>query len=211
METTGSTNTVTFPEGLSEAKIGELIEAMLGHIDRERLLEDKDLVRVQHPLIQERIGKDVALNVEIHNAFSVFVSTQARIDLTTDPNKASDALLGLAKDMEDSEFKSAFTKFQEAIVKLAETNPGEYKILDIISGQLHNRLKMPEIVQESITYPPVTVSTLGESNDEALKVLEECRATLLRKIKDIDNDATNEFRAKVETEYTAAKEWFTSQ
>src|SRR3990167_5264508 len=65
---------LTFPEGLDEAKVDGLIHTILDGIDRSRLFQDERLTRVRHPLLEERMGRDTALNTEIHNLITGIVT-----------------------------------------------------------------------------------------------------------------------------------------
>src|SRR3989338_1889136 len=55
------------PEAPESQLFDREVQQILGQIDRPKFMGDERLTRVRHPLLQERLGADVALNTEIHN------------------------------------------------------------------------------------------------------------------------------------------------
>ena len=67
MATNAPTNEPGVPEAAESQLLGQEVQQILDQIDRPKLMADKRLIRVRHPLLQAQLGADVALNTEIHN------------------------------------------------------------------------------------------------------------------------------------------------
>ncbi len=63
-----------YPEGLDEGKIGKLLDAVIEAVDREKLFASEDISTHRHPLVLERIGKDVALNYVIRALIKIILA-----------------------------------------------------------------------------------------------------------------------------------------
>ena len=206
---------LTFPEGLDEAKVDGLIQTILDGIDRSRLFQDERLTRVRHPLLEERMGRDTALNTEIHNlitgivtALSVSERISNRDQLLAGIPHIESILLDSANDPET--LRANLTTLKDAVTQLVTLNPEEdgTEVQGLVGGQLRQKLTMPNTVQEFVLYPPVTVASLGESGDEALKTLEGCRKHLLEVLEGKDDEDSKALREAVEAEAAAVKTWF---
>jgi len=201
---------LTYPEGLDEAKTSESIQTILDGIDRERLFEDRRMTRVRHPLLAERIGRDVALNTEIHNLLAD-IALELYVSNNTDNSGIhiiEDILLSAAKDPKT--FRANLAAFKDAVIQLSKSNSdGDgLEISGLVSNLLRQKLKMPNLAQEFILYPTVTISSLGESNEDALKTLEGCREQFLDAFGGKNGDDTEALKEAVEAEAAAVKAWF---
>ncbi|MFA5829598.1 MAG: hypothetical protein WC843_03835 [Candidatus Gracilibacteria bacterium] len=193
-----------YPEGLNEAKLVELIQTILDGIDRDQLMKDEHLPIVRHPLLQERIGTEVALNTEIHNLISN-VASKTRSDQPTDVEEK----ILLANASNPKQMATSLAAFKEAITKLAPLNIDEiYPIDTFVSMLLMGKLKMPTHAQEAILYPAVNHDLYESSKDEILGVIENCRKKLLSWIEIADDKKATEFGKEVSAEADFAKDWF---
>lgn len=206
---------LTFPEGLDEIKVNELLQAILDGIDRGRLFEDQRLTRVRHPLLAERMGTDTALNTEIHNlitdivtALSVSDRISNRDQLLANIPHVESILLDSAHDHET--LRANLTALKDAVTQLVALNPEEdgAEVQGLVSGQLRQKLTMPNAVQEFVLYPPVTTTSLGESKDQALETLEGCRAHLIAALEGKEDGDSRALREAVEAEAAAVRAWF---
>lgn len=218
---------LTYPEGLDETKLDGLIQAIIDGVDREKLFQEPRLRRVRHPLLQERIGKDVALNVEISNLISnsaVALTTSDRISnkehLIENAQRAEDILFQAANDMQA--LKANLDTLKAMVTRLAKLNPDAdyFRFSALVKSMIEKRLKMPSAVQNYVLYCPVTADSLGETREEVLKIIEECRDILLRNVdgdlsddrfSDVDKEFLRNFRTNVTTETTAVREWYERQ
>lgn len=210
---------LNFPEGLDEAKLDGMLEALLEGIDRDRLFQDEKLNRVRHPLLAERMGKEVPLNVEIHNLITDIVTALTVSDRISNKDQLKvraqhieATLLQAASDPQS--FYKDLEDFKTALTQLAELNPGEdadYDVHNLVSGQLRKRLEMPNAAQEYVLYPPVTMESLGQSRDEVLKTLEGCRAHFLQALEGKDDDESKALRESVVSEAAAVLAWYEKQ
>ena len=206
---------LTFPEGLDESKVSGLIQLLLDGIDRDRLFQDQRLTRVRHPLLEERMGRDTALNTEIHNLITGIVNALSVSDRISDLDQLladiphiESILLDSAND--PAALRTNLTALKDAVTQLVALNPEEdgAEVEGLVGRQLRRKLTMPNTIQEFILYPPVAVASLGESGDEALKTLEGCRQHLLNVLEGKDDNASKALREAVEAEAAAVKAWF---
>ncbi len=206
---------LTYPEGLDEAKVDGLIQTILDGIDRSRLFEDQRLTRVRHPLLEERMGKDTALNTEIHNLITGIVTALSVSDRISNKGQLlaniphiETILLDSASD--PAALRTNLTALKDAVTQLVTLNPEEdgAEVEALVSGQLRQKLTMPTTVQEFVLYPPVTTASLGESKDQALETLEGCRAHLLAALEGQEDDDSKAFRDAIEAEAAAVRAWF---
>lgn len=214
--TEGLQTKTVYPDGIDESKIGELLQKLLDGIDRDKLYNDKKLIRVRHPLLQERMGPGIALNVEIHNLLTDIVmglTVSDRISnsaqLRERAKEIEQTLLGAAQDPES--FQVALNSLKNISLQIAELNGGDANDFishDIVSDGLRGRLEMPNTVQELILYPPVTVDSLGMTKMEVLKTLEGCKKMVLDSLGNSDDLESVAIRNQVEDEVAAALAWF---
>ncbi len=206
---------LTFPEGLDEAKVDGLLQEILDGIDRGRLFYDQRLTRVRHPLLEERMGRDTALNTEIHNlltdivtALSVSDRISNRDELLAGIPQVESILLDSAHNPET--LRENLTALKDAVTQLAELNPEEdgEEVEGLVSRQLRQKLTMPNTAQQLVLYPPVTMTSLGESTDSVLKTLEGCKTHLLKALEGKEDDDSKELREAVEAEAAAVRAWF---
>lgn len=206
---------LTFPEGLNETKIDDLLQSLLDGINRDRLFQDQRLYRVRHPLLEERMGKDTALNTEIHNlitnivtALSVSDRISNKDELLKEIPQIESILLDSANEPET--LRANLTALKDAVTQLVTINPEEdgAEVQGLVSGQLRQKLTMPNTVQEFVLYPPVTTASLGVSKDQALETLEGCRTHLLAALEGKEDDDSKALRDAVEAEAAAIKAWF---
>lgn len=61
--------------GIDEIKLLANVHAISENIDRDKLLFDRRVKRVQHPLLVDRIGKEKALNFEIYKLVTQIISS----------------------------------------------------------------------------------------------------------------------------------------
>lgn len=193
METTTQEPTINYPDWLDEEKFGLIISNVLSCIDRAKLFADSRLVRVRHPLLQQEIGSEVALNTEMlcmledialgvsanikeHSNHAELISRleyveQMLMENAVDAKKIEDFLLQLV----------------EAIDELNKLNPvpdGNFPPgPSIVDNVVRKQLKLPTLAQDLVLYPAVTTDRY-EGREEVLQVLEACRADLLGRVAD---------------------------
>lgn len=206
---------LTYPEGLDEAKVDELLQAILASIDRGHLFQDSRLTRVRHPLLEERIGKDTALNTEIHNLITDIVTALSASDRISNRDELLANIPHIESILLDSAnapetLRANLTALKDAVTQLVKLNSKEdgAEVEGLISWHLRQRLTMPNTAQELVLYPAVTTASLGESKDQALETLEGCRAQLLATITGKEDDCSKALRDAIEAEATAVRAWF---
>lgn len=203
-----------FPDGLDEGKVDELIQTILDGIDRERLFQDERLSRVRHPLLEERMGRDTALNTEIYNLITDIVIALSASDEIDNKAELLESIPTFIEVLLDSAYlpdalEANLATFIAQVLKLVELNPEDNGSIvnKLVHNLLRKKLTMPSLAQEYILYPPVTVMCSGESRDAALARLEGCKKFALDVIKDKGDDVSTEFRKAVETEAAAVQAW----
>ena len=191
-----------------------VVQELLDGINRDVLIQDERLTRVRHPLLEELVGKEVALNTEIHNLITGIVMALSISDRFS--NKAQlqeriphieSILLDSAKDPET--FQANLLALKDATSKIAELNfnEDENEVENLVEVLIRGKLKMPNLVQELLIYPPASGLSSGESKEDALKRFENCRNHLLENISG-DDEKSAAFRADIESASTDVRAWF---
>lgn len=206
---------LVYPEGLDEGKVDGLLQAILDGIDRGRLFQDERLTRVRHPLLEERMGRDTALNTEIHNLITDIVTALSVSDRISNKGQLLANIPHIESIFLDSAsdpaaLRTNLTALKDAVTQLVALNPEEdgAEVQGLVEGQLRQKLTMPNTVQELVLYPPVTTASLGESKDQALETLEGCRAHLLAALEGKEDGDSKALREAVEAEAAAVRAWF---
>lgn len=208
---------LVYPSGLDEERMGEMVQELLDGIDRDRLYQDERLTRVRHPLLTERMGREVALNCEIYNLIDGLTGAilerdnSVRARSHAERMQAQDILVDNASDRND--FIPNLQAFMEAVVKCAELNleptPDDMRVRGVVQGLLKSRLvEMPNVVHDYILYPPVTLVSLGEPIEQALQGLEDVEAEWLEALGKKDDEGSMVMKKAVEAEVAAVKAWF---
>lgn len=214
METITEEIAINYPEGVDEAQFSMLVKNVLDCIDRVKLLADARLTRVRHPLLQEEIGADVALNTEILNMLediasiiSLEAGSQRQIELSTRLEYVERILLEAAVD--SKKFGEALLTLVETLDQLNKSNPHEEGLAmapGLLEHELRKQLKLPTLAQDYVLYPPVTTHSLGGNREEVLGNLEACREDLAGRVINEPNAA--ELIAEIEGIASRAKAWF---
>lgn len=206
---------IKYPEGLDETKLTEMLQSILDGIDRGRLMQDQRLYRVRHPLLQERIGAEIALNTEIHNllssiALGLTVSDKFdnAKDLHEDVEKIEAMFIDNASNTEQlseklSTLKDALTKL--GVLNVEKDGP---RVDNLVSTLIRRKLAMPNLAQDLILYPAVTNDTFKQPKSEILAVIEACRSSLCEMVEGKEDEAAVKLRREIEEEADFAKQWF---
>lgn len=187
-------------------------------IDRDRLFSDERFPRVRHPLIQARVGRETALNFEIHNLITGVVSGLTISEKIGNAEQirefgaqACAILLELASDPE--KFKKILDGFKAEIVRLNElnSNPDDDDLMyGFVSVNLRRRLAMPSVGQEFVVYPAVHAELVNNSRSDISELLTRCRDALMEPLEE-PGDETNRLRSEIEAETVAVLEWYSPE
>jgi len=182
MATNAPTNEPGVPEAAESQLLGQEVQQILDQIDRPKLMADKRLIRVRHPLLQAQLGADVALNTEIHNmvmalviAITIDDSIANKRELVAQAEAIEVLLPECAKDQ--GRMSAAISVFSQC-VRDEHIGRGVLDAATMVEAQLRTRLELPNTVQDMVTYPAVTRHTLGESPTDVLNGLRITRTNL---------------------------------
>ncbi len=204
---------IKYPQGLDQAGFVELVKKVLDGIDSERLFQDQRRMRVRHPLLKERIGKDVAVNMEIYNLMNAVISgktiapSDENIELIEGGKIAEEILLDAAKDREL--FGTDLANLTTNAQNINSENPEDDVIAtELVATVIRKELKMANMAQDLILYGAVTRDVLEEPAEAILKVMETAKADFLTFIEGQSGEDVERFQREVMDEVDAIKAWF---
>jgi|GEM_PF-4584500 len=206
-----------YPKGMDETKLRDFMKEILDGIDRDKLIADKRLVRVRHPLLAERMGQDVALNVELVNLINGFtdgLTIRGNIDNKQDIQKRGSMAAEILKDSskEPQIFAEQLRNLEALTQQLSELNDTEDDDSGssaLIAIALRSQLKMPTLAQDLVLYSAVTRETLEVPRGEILKAIEEIRKSALAQLEKPDlNEDGKQFRKEELAEAEFVKGWY---
>ena len=203
-----------FPEA-HNSDISRPIMNIVDGIDRTKLLSDHRLARARHPLVQERIGEQLALNVEVHNMVYHIASSVnlpdgiSNADQVLEWGRESEAIL-LDNALDRKSLIQYIQSLKTAVVALAQ----KYEENEKFSGnasravdfELRIFLKMPTNAKDLVVY---SFARSGEDPQKALDRLLSMRERAANLICETPENASR--IREFEDEHEAVERWLRGQ
>jgi hypothetical protein len=219
---------IKLPEGLDEQGFVQMLLDIVDCVDREKLYKNERFVRVRHPLLVERMGRDVVINVEVFNMVGQLMDELYKPGVTNSTirlggNTPEDTyeylkdflrlVQGVVKDADFWEGK--VVELKAVMDKIRELNP-DAKLFDVLAwfdSLLRPNFKMPTLVQDVMLYPNVTMQGHDYCPEQLFAGVEGLKNEVLGMFglgeAGDDDERQAEVRAKVEAEAQAVRDWYT--
>lgn len=204
--------TASIEPGLFERELQQILD----QVDREKLRTHPLLLDMSHPLLKARIGDEVMINTHIHNmitslveAITIDESILNRDQLAANAEDAEEILIAVANSPEIMRAALSgllgLVRDTHSINKsFGPTDAIDSPIDSAVAKYLREKLTMPNMAQEYVTFPAAIQHILGELPSDILEGMQEIRARFLPAL-------AREGRADVfEAEFDAVKAWLES-
>lgn len=212
------TKTIEFPPDMQEEQVRELLANLIRSLDREKLRTDPRMPIARHPLLVERLGQDMPIDVLITNLIEDVVTSLAleRAGLRReDPwlKHGAVAESALLRNSADSDICNALLgrlkETAKALSDLNDASAGSVSAVPVaIGGMLNKMLRMPTIAQNFVLYPAVRREGFGATRSAILASVESTRRALAAQFGASTLEGKDDIIRSIEDEAAAVAKWY---
>ena len=201
---------LNYPPDLDEEKFCSLLQTVLDGIDRQ-CVEQLSSRTVNHPLIQERMGSEIAINWQILLVLIDYFGLSAAVNNTNHPSRRRQLIWVREKIFQmtakkPEEQKLALANLLLAAKKILTFNNGISKenIINLLESQMKKTLQMPNEIQVRLLLAPVQSTISGMPKDE---ILSKIKGTIIGLNAEYANDDNELLAEAVEIEAALLTKW----
>ncbi len=196
-----------FTKTLKESELDSVINELLGNIDYQKLQNSPNLIRVNHPLLLERMGAEVSVNNEIINLIrDMLEKLTSSDDDDFDLLKFEETLITAAKD--EGKMRLTLLRFNVIVTLLTESDRNNDQIVrEDINRRFKARLETPSAIQTQLIYPVVTADINNQDTSNLLTILREKRKQLLAELATPIKDPDGLIAEGIKNEAAIVEKW----
>jgi len=199
-------SSIIFADGITEKDLIGILKEIIKMIDRESIFKDSRLEKtLKEPLIIERIGKEKAISLEIHNLILNIIDETYYHKM---PGSSYVILSSANYRYSNHNLFFCIESLRKFIVQLKELNNEDESLYKYLAELLRKQFTLPTYSQQAMLYTFVQALQSGLPVEDLLKKLNEEEPTLEEEKKSASPEIV-QIITEIQTEIIFLKDWCT--